>query len=97
MAEESNSHEHLANTVTFCVIEPTTPFIYDVRGAFTIEALNDIEAQFTEEPPDYPTEAWAITYECRWFSGQYGEFSRCEIEPHWELAQVGISYSSDVA
>lgn len=84
--------ERKVNIVVFCVVETAQPFICDVRGAFTIEALAEIEKQFAEEPPDYPKGALGITYECYWNPGQYGDEGRCEIEPYWGLIQVGVTF-----
>jgi len=83
---EANGAEE-RNLVTFCVID--CPFICEVHGKFTTDALKEIEEQFVEEPPDdLEYNVATVTYRCNFFTGQYDGFGRCEIAPYWEIMEV---------
>lgn len=74
--------------VTIFNQEGDEPFICAVNGKCTIQVLNDIEQEFKENYHNDCGDDGNYTFECTWFSGQYGEYHMCELAPGWELNQI---------
>lgn len=69
--------------------EGDEPFICAVHGKVTIEALQQIAAEFEQE--DYfPHGPGNYRFQATHFAGQYGFEGRCELAPGWELSEVGF-------
>ena len=74
-------------TIIFCIIDE--PFICEVYGKFTIQALHEIEEQFIDEPPDdWEYNVITVTCECNWEEPQYGDYGRVELSGYWDLIEI---------
>lgn len=67
------------------------PFICGVRGACTIEELQDLQSTIVENRDDHLPNDGTYAIEATWFKGQYGEYGRCELAPGWEWQIVDYS------
>jgi hypothetical protein len=66
--------------------EPTEPFVFEIRGRFTLEAIEEIQNDLTDNPvDDAPCDAW---FRATYVRGQFDEEGRCELPPGWELDQL---------
>ncbi|WP_407210269.1 hypothetical protein [Citrobacter portucalensis] len=75
----------------FVMDDACTPYICGVRGACTIEDLQAIEKEIIENRDErLPTDG-TYAIEANFFSGQYGEYGRCELAPGWEWEVVEFS------
>lgn len=70
--------------ITFCFLSGDEPFISSVYGQCTIDELKHIERELAENFSDFADEG-SYTFTCNYFSGQYGEYGRCEQAPGWEF------------
>jgi len=69
--------------------EGDPPFICGVNGMVTTGVLDKIESDVTENAVNYFDQGDGVyLFEASYFSGQYGEFGRCELAPCWELDLV---------
>lgn len=59
----------MSDIIVICVIESTCPFICEVNGKFTIEALQTIEDNYCS--PDDIEGVDTIMYECFWNKSDY--------------------------
>ena len=68
----------------FVMDDAGEPFICGVRGACTIEQLQDIQETIIENRDDHLPHEGTYVIEAFWFKGQYGERGCCEVSPGWE-------------
>jgi len=63
-----------------------SPFICGVLGHATLDALQEMETDVAVNADEYFTKGdGTYLFDATSQPGQYGEFGRCEILPHWEL------------
>lgn len=66
-------------------------FICGVSGKMCLVVMDEIEKQLAEnEAEDGELEHGTYLYEVTRFKGQYDHEGRCELDPYWELTQIGF-------
>jgi hypothetical protein len=64
---------------------PGEAFVYAVYGRAIDDGLDVIVSEWPGEEPEERGMFWM---EARWDRGQFGEYGRCEIAPHYELETI---------
>ena len=72
--------------IEFFYLEGETPFICGVNGKITVDELARIEKEsIAEGDALFDKGEGSYLFNAIWFSGQYGEYGRCELPPCFEL------------
>jgi hypothetical protein len=78
--------------VTLIRIRGSDPTVCRVEGDCGVEDLQMIERdESVAQAGEFDGPDGYYTYRAHFFSGQYGDFGRCEIAPHIDLEQVAFT------